>query len=129
LRPFALGQLYTTFQIYKLIFSLTWFGINSSWLHLSSVGAESDVTVCHYSRLWIDYIGHIIPWLIYMVPSKCSQNHFISEKYKTLQQLKLHFLWNSRLVQLYTYASSCKGIGNIPGGHFVKAFSALPSHS
>jgi hypothetical protein len=23
LRPFALGQLYTTFQIYKLIFSLT----------------------------------------------------------------------------------------------------------
>jgi len=60
-----------------------------------------------------------------MVPSKCSENHFIFEKYKTLQPFKLHFLRNSPLVQLYTYASNCKGIGNIPGGHFVKAFSAL----
>jgi hypothetical protein len=32
-------------------------------------------------------------------------------------------------VQLYTSASECKGFGNIPGIHFVKAFSALPSYS
>ena len=32
-------------------------------------------------------------------------------------------------MQLYTSASDCKCVGNIPGSHFVKAFSALPSHS
>jgi hypothetical protein len=31
-------------------------------------------------------------------------------------------------VQLYTSASSSKDVGNIPGSHFVKAFSALPAH-
>jgi hypothetical protein len=37
---------------------------------------------------------------IYMVASKCSQNQFISEKYKTLQSFKLYFHQNSPLVQL-----------------------------
>ena len=32
-------------------------------------------------------------------------------------------------MQLYISASDCKVVGNIPGTHFVKAFSALPSHS
>jgi len=32
-------------------------------------------------------------------------------------------------VQLQTSASECKGVGNIPGSHFVKAFSAPPLHS
>ena len=59
-----------------------------------------------------------------VVVSKCSQNHFISEKYKAVQSFKLHFL-----VQLYTSAINCEGVGNIPKSHFVKAFSALLSHS
>jgi hypothetical protein len=63
----------------------------------------------------------------YMVAPKYSRNHFISEKYKTVQSLKLHFLQNSPLVQLYTSDSDCKCIGNIPGSHFMKNFSSLPS--
>jgi hypothetical protein len=31
-------------------------------------------------------------------------------------------------VELYTYATDCKGVVTIPGSHFVKAFSALPPH-
>jgi len=64
-----------------------------------------------------------------VVASKCSRNHFISEKYKTVQSFKLQFLQNSPLVQIYISASDCKGIGNMPGNHSVKAFSALLSHS
>ena len=62
-----------------------------------------------------------------MVASKYSRNRFISEK--KIQSFKPHFLQNSPLVQLYTSASDCKGIGNMPGSHFVKALSALISHS
>jgi len=62
-----------------------------------------------------------------VVASKCSRNRFISEKYKTVQLFKLQFLQNSPLVQLFTSASG-KGIGNVLGSHFVKAFSALSSH-
>jgi hypothetical protein len=32
-------------------------------------------------------------------------------------------------VKPYTSASDCKGVGNVPENHFVKAYSALPSHS
>jgi hypothetical protein len=60
-----------------------------------------------------------------MVASKCFRNHFMSKKYKTV----LHFLQNSRLMPLYTSDSDCKDVGNIPGRHFVTAFSALRSHS
>jgi len=60
-----------------------------------------------------------------MVASKCSRNHFISEKYKTLQSFKLYFFDIIPPVQLYATASDCKGVGNIPGSHFVKAFSVL----
>ena len=67
--------------------------------------------------------------MIYVVASKCSQNHFISENYKTVQSFKLHCLQNSPLLQQYTFASECKGAGNIPGSHFVKAFAALLLHS
>ena len=31
-------------------------------------------------------------------------------------------------MQHYTYASSCKDVGNIPESHSVKAFAALLSH-
>jgi hypothetical protein len=48
----------------------------------------------------------------------------LHEKYKTVQSFKPHFLQNSPLVQLYTSVSDCKGVGNIPGSHFMKDFSA-----
>jgi len=64
-----------------------------------------------------------------MEGSKYSQNHFISEKYKTVQSFKLHILQNSPLLQLYISARNCHGVGHIPGIHFVKAFSTVPPHS
>jgi len=68
--------------------------------------------------------------LIYiLVASKCSRNQSVYETYKTLGLFKLHFLRNSPHMQLYTSASGCKYAGNIPGNHFVKSSSALPSHS
>jgi len=42
---------------------------------------------------------------------------------------KLNFLENISLVRLYTSVRDCKGVENIHGSHFMKAFSALPSHS
>jgi hypothetical protein len=42
---------------------------------------------------------------LYVIASKCFWNDFISEKCKTVQSFKLHFLQNSRLTQLYTSAS------------------------
>ena len=57
---------------------------------------------------------------------KYSRNHFISETYKTVKARKLYFLQNGPVLQHYTSASNSKGVGNIPGSHFVKAFSALP---
>ena len=60
--------------------------------------------------------------LTYVVASKCYKNHFISMKYKTAQSFKLHILQNSPLGQLYTSASYCKGVGNIPGNNFMKPF-------
>jgi len=44
----------------------------------------------------------------YVIASKCSQNKFISEKYKTVQPFKLQFFQNSLLVQLYTSANAVK---------------------
>jgi len=60
--------------------------------------------------------------------SEFSQNRF-TEKDKTVKSFKLHFLQSSPLLQLYTSASGCNCVGNIPGSHFVKAFSALPLYS
>jgi len=64
---------------------------------------------------------------IYMIASKCSRKHFISEKYKRVQSSKLHFLRNSPLVHLYTF--DFKDFGNVHRNHFMKTSSALPSHS
>ena len=61
-----------------------------------------------------------------MVASKSSHNHFVSAKCYTVQPFKLSFLQNSLLVQIHTYAGDCKDIGNIPGSHFVEAFSDFP---
>ena len=55
---------------------------------------------------------------IYMIASKCSRNHIISEKYKRVQSSKLHFLQNIPLVQLYTF--DFKDVGNVPRNHFIK---------
>jgi len=41
----------------------------------------------------------------------------------------LNFLQNGPRVQLYTSASVYETVGNILASHFVKAFSAFPSHS
>jgi len=35
------------------------------------------------------------------------------------------FLQNSALLQLYTSASNCKGVENIPGSHFVSLFGSF----
>jgi len=64
-----------------------------------------------------------------MKGSKCTQNHFIFVKYKTVQSLTLHILQNSPLVQIYISARNCQGVGYIPGSHFVKALSTVPPHS
>jgi hypothetical protein len=66
---------------------------------------------------------------LFTVALKCSWNHFISEKYKRVKSFKLYFLQNSPLVQLYTPASDCKGVGNIPGSHLVRAFPVPLSYS
>jgi len=63
------------------------------------------------------------------VASKRSRSHFIPEKYKRVQSLKLHFLQNSPFVHVYTSSSDCKSVRNISGSKFMKAFSAFPSHS
>jgi hypothetical protein len=67
--------------------------------------------------------------MIYVVASKCSQIHFISGNYKTVQSFKLHCLQTIPLVQQYASASACRGAGNIPGSQFVKAFAVLLLHS
>jgi hypothetical protein len=56
-----------------------------------------------------------------VVASKCSQNHFISEKNKTVQSFKLLFLQSSPHMQQYTSAGNCKCVGDIPGSHFIES--------
>jgi hypothetical protein len=63
-------------------------------------------------------------WYLQNIPG-----FIISEKIKAVESFKPYFVQNSPLVHLYSSASDCKGVGNIPGTHFVKAFSALPVHS
>ena len=53
----------------------------------------------------------------------------LSEKYSIAQSFKLYLRQNSPLMPLNISASDYKGGGNIPGSHFVSAFSALVSHS
>ena len=62
---------------------------------------------------------------VYVVALKVSHNHIISEIYKTVPSFKLHYLQYSPPVRLYTCASDCKVVGNIPGRCFFKDFSAL----
>ena len=64
----------------------------------------------------------------YVVTSKRCRNRFFPEKYKRVQSFKLRCLQNISLVQLYNSASDCWFVGNIPGNHFVQAFSAHPPH-
>ena len=61
---------------------------------------------------------------------ECNPNYF--SKYLFLFFSEHEITWqlqNGSLVQLHTSASDRKGVGNIPGGHVLKAFSAPPSHS
>jgi hypothetical protein len=50
---------------------------------------------------------------IYVVASKFSKNHFISEKHTKLKPFKTNFLQNSPLVQRCTSTSDSKCVGNI----------------
>ena len=64
----------------------------------------------------------------YAVASKCSRNHFILEKYKTIKLFELifftlHLLKNDPLVPIHISTSDCKVDTNIPWSHFIKAFS------
>jgi hypothetical protein len=61
-----------------------------------------------------------------MVTSKRFGNLLVSEKYRAAQPRKPHFFRNNPLLHMYTSASDCKGVGNIPGSHFVNTFPALP---
>jgi len=44
---------------------------------------------------------------LYIVASKCSPNHSISYKYKTVRQFKQHLLQNSPILLLFTSTSDC----------------------
>jgi hypothetical protein len=46
-----------------------------------------------------------------------------------VQKFKIHFHQNTTLVQIHTSVCHRKRVGNIPESHFVKIFSAPPSHS
>jgi hypothetical protein len=46
-----------------------------------------------------------------------------------IQIFQIHFHQNTPLVQIHTSAFDRKGVGNIPQSHFMRAFSARPSHS
>ena len=59
---------------------------------------------------------------MHAVASECSLNHFISEKYKTVQSSTLHFLQNSPLMQLHTSADDYKVVGNISGSQCESLF-------
>jgi len=61
-----------------------------------------------------------------MVASQCPRNFFLSEKYKTLLSFKLHLLQNC---PFYRYALLPATVKMLSTFHFVRAFSALPSHS
>ena len=61
--------------------------------------------------------------------SKMFLESFHFREMQNSTSFKFHFLRNSPIVQIHTSASDCKCVGNAPGSHFVKAFSALPSHS
>ena len=65
---------------------------------------------------------------MYVVASKYSRNHFISEKNKRVQSFKIYFLQNSPFLHLHTSASDCEGVVNIPESRVVRDFSAVPSH-
>jgi len=65
LHDFAVTPLliYTTFQMYMIIFGLTWFGIDNLWPQ------EASRQGCHchtiQSLVWYDYVGDIIMQVIY----------------------------------------------------------------
>jgi len=54
----------------------------------------------------VSYSGNAL--VSYMIASKRSRNHSISEKCEIVQSFKLHFLQKSPLEQLYTSGSNLK---------------------
>jgi hypothetical protein len=80
--------------------------------------STTERTLNYELKLWWSFIRFIST----AVFSEYSGCHFISEKRKIIQSLKLHFFQNIPVVQLYTSSNHCKFIGNIPENHFVKPF-------
>jgi len=64
----------------------------------------------------------------YVVASKCSRNHFISEKYKTVKSFKLYLLQKSPSATIHfcQLLQRCWKHSRKPP---CETFSALPSHS
>ena len=62
------------------------------------------------------------------VASMCSRNHLLDNEYKKYNHLS-YISFTVVPCVLYSSDSDCEGVNFIPGSHFVKAFSALPSHS
>ena len=61
---------------------------------------------------------------MHVVASKCSRSRFLSDKYKTVQSFRPHFLQNSPRVQLHTSAGDCKVVGNISGSQCESLFKS-----
>ena len=72
---------------------------------------------------------HLCSYLTYIVASKYFRNHLISEEYKTANHLGYTSSKTVPLKKLYNSGSNCKGVGNIHGSKFVKAFPALSTRS
>ena len=99
--------------------------VDPCWSSLQDSAAPGHPAVsatCFTSEL--NFLLNNTWWL-----EKCSRNHCISEKYKSIQLFKLHFFHKNPLELVYTSNSYYKGFGNFPGIHFVQNFSVLPSHS
>lgn len=60
-----------------------------------------------------------------MVASSVSRNHFISQKYKTLQLFRPRFLQKNPVVQQYTSVNGYTVVANILGSHSVEDFQLL----
>ena len=92
-----------------------WLCRNKTCTVLHQVGVSFD--------LYYDARKHKIK--IYVVTSKCSRESLYFLDIQNCTIIKLLFLQNSPHVQLYTYASNCKGVGNIPESHLWKPLQLL----
>ena len=111
----------------RLLMAMEWyFKIKRVYTHLTLLRSQMLHIYLSSQRSTLTFLYNIFATLLvpYVLSLKCSRNHFFPplRNTKKIQSLKLHFLQNSPLVQLYSSVSDCKGVRNIPGSHFVKPF-------